>query len=240
MSVPITENKIVVITGAGISAESGLQTFRDSSGLWNNYSLDDVATPEAWQRNPQLVLDFYNKRRQEVVNACPNNAHLCIASLEKLYEVVVITQNVDDLHERAGSTNVIHVHGEIIKARSTIDEDLIYSIGGKDINIGDVCERGSQLRPNIVWFGEDVENLEIAQKHINTASKVLVIGTSLSVYPAAGLVKKARHHAEKLIVQPALDKKPYGYFWFRGTAVDIVPNIVNRWLDGKNVTEKGG
>lgn len=236
MPKPINENKIVVLTGAGVSAESGLQTFRDSNGLWNNHSLDDVATPDGWNRNPDLVLDFYNNRRKEAEEAQPNKAHLAISELEKKFEVIVITQNIDDLHERAGSSNIIHVHGEIVKARSTIDENLIYNIGGKKILLGDKCEKGSQLRPHIVWFKEKIENYEISLEHIKTAAKVLTIGTSLTVFPAAGFVKKSRHNAEKIIVSLDLDKKPYGFKWIRGTAVKVVPHIVNCWLDGRKAT----
>jgi NAD-dependent deacetylase len=235
MSDPIDENKVVVLTGAGISAESGLQTFRDSDGLWNNHSFYDVATPEAWQRNPQLVLDFYNERRRSAGNAHPNKAHLSIVELEKRYEVIVITQNVDDLHERAGSCTVIHVHGELVKARSTLDPSLIYNIGYEDIQLGDLCDKDSQLRPNIVWFGENIENYNISLKHVRTASKLLVVGTSLSVFPAAGLAGKARYQAEKIIIQPELEDKPYGYKWLRGTAVKLVPHVISCWLDGRRV-----
>ncbi len=235
MSKPIDKNKIVVLTGAGVSAESGLQTFRDSNGLWNNHSLNEVATPQAWENNPQLVLEFYNSRRKEAANSSPNKAHHSIADLEKRFDVVVITQNVDDLHERAGSTSVIHLHGELAKARSTVDKGLLYNIGSNDIRIGDLCEVGSQLRPHIVWFGEEIENYDISVKHLSTAGKVLVIGTSLTVYPAAGLVNKARYHAEKLVVQPQLEKKPFGFRWLRGTAVSLVPHIVECWLDGRNI-----
>jgi NAD-dependent deacetylase len=235
MSKPIDKNKIVVLTGAGVSAESGLQTFRDSNGLWNNHSLNDVATPQAWDNNPQLVLEFYNSRRKEAAKSHPNKAHLSIAELEKRFDVVVITQNIDDLHERAGSTSVIHLHGELAKARSTAQKDLLYNIGSNDIRMGDLCEAGSQLRPHIVWFGEEIENYDISVKHLSTAGKVLVIGTSLTVYPAAGLVNKARYHAEKLVVQPQLEKKPFGFRWLRGTAVSLVPHIVECWLDGRNI-----
>jgi NAD-dependent deacetylase len=236
MSEPIDYSKVVVLTGAGVSAESGLQTFRDMGGLWNTYSIGEVATPGAWEKNPQLVLDFYNERRKKAVEALPNKAHLAIAELEKIYDVKVITQNVDDLHERAGSTNVIHVHGELVKARSTADPSLVYEIGGNEIKVGDVCDKGAQLRPHIVWFGEEIQSYEESSKHIKTAGKVLVIGTSLTVYPAAGLLKKARYHAEKIIVSLEIEKKPYGFTWLRGTAVDLVPYIVNCWLEGRKAT----
>lgn len=236
MADAIIQNKIVVFTGAGVSAESGLQTFRDSGGLWNNYAVSDVATPEAWARNPQLVLDFYNERRKQSCAAEPNAAHLAIAQLEKDFEVIVITQNVDNLHEQAGSSQVIHVHGELTKARSTLDYNLVYDIDDKEIQLGDYCEKGSQLRPHIVWFGEIPENLDIAALHMKTAAKVLVVGTSLVVYPAAGLVKKARHHAEKILVSLDVERKPYGFTWLRGAAAKLVPHITQCWREGRSVT----
>lgn len=238
MNQAIVENKVVVFTGAGVSAESGLQTFRDSDGLWNQYSVYDVATPQAWEKNPKLVLDFYNERRKNAMVAEPNAAHQAIARLEDKFEVVVVTQNVDDLHERAGSSQVIHVHGELNKARSTDDPVLIYDTAGKDIQLGDMCERGFQLRPHIVWFGEEVHNYNISAQHIKEAAKVLVIGSSLSVFPVAGLVKKARHHAEKVLVSLDVDKKPYGYKWLRGSAASLVPHVVDTWLDGRRMTSK--
>ncbi len=227
----INENKIVILTGAGVSAESGLQTFRDSNGLWNNYSFLELATPEAWREHPQVVLEFYNERRRRALEAQPNMAHLAIVELERQYEVIVVTQNVDDLHERAGSTNVIHLHGELVKARSTIDEDLVYDIGDKDINLGDRCEKGSQLRPHIVWFGEAVHNYAVSVNHIQTAGKILVIGTSLTVYPAAGLLHDAGQQAEKVIVSLDIEQKPSGFKFIRGAAAEVVPTIVNTWLD---------
>lgn len=231
MSDPLDHNKVVVLTGAGISAESGLPTFRDMGGLWEQYEITEVASPQAWELNPQLVLDFYNERRTKAVAALPNAAHQALAELESRYEVVVITQNVDDLHERGGSTQVIHVHGELVKARSTVDPTLIYEIGGKEIQLGDLCEQGAQLRPHIVWFGETIHNYDIAARHVMNAGKVLVVGTSLSVYPAAGLLTKANPSAEKLIVSPDLEEEPLAFHWIRGTAVEDVPQIVNRWLE---------
>ncbi|MEO1148168.1 MAG: Sir2 family NAD-dependent protein deacetylase [Cyanobacteria bacterium J06638_22] len=177
----IAPDKIVVLSGAGISAESGLQTFRDADGLWHEYSIEDVATLEAWEKNPRLVLDFYNMIRAKVWDVEPNPAHLEIAQLESKYNVVVITQNVDNLHERAGSTHIIHVHGEITKACSSIDRSLIYDLGDTPIKIGDICEKGSQLRPAVVWFGEDILSYGVARQHFQTAARVLVVGTSLSV-----------------------------------------------------------
>ncbi len=229
MSKPIDPNKIVVFTGAGVSAESGLKTFRDSNGLWNNYSIEQVATPQAWRANPELVLDFYNMRRNELNHVEPNPAHIAIAQLESQYEVVVITQNVDNLHERAGSTKVIHVHGELTKARSTGD-NAVYEIGTKPIVSGDFCPNGHQLRPHIVWFGEEVLFIDECREHLQTANKVLVIGSSLTVFPAAGLLKQARFNAEKIIVSMEVDKIPFGYKFLRGKAASLVPVICDNWI----------
>lgn len=226
-------NKVVIFTGAGISAESGIQTFRDSGGLWNEYSIEDVATLAAWKKDPALVLNFYNERKMNICIAEPNSAHMAIAALEKKYNVVVITQNIDDLHERAGSSNVIHLHGEIMKARSTYDETLIHDIGNKPLYIGSKCQLRSQLRPHVVWFGELIMNDEISKKHISNAARILVVGTSLSVYPAANLLKKASHHAEKIIISLDIAKKPYGYQFICAKASKMVPNIIDKWLYGK-------
>jgi NAD-dependent deacetylase len=230
MSQPIDPHKIVIFSGAGISAESGLPTFRDANGLWNNYRISEVATPTAWESDPELVLQFYNERRSQIVAAIPNAAHLALAQLECRYNVVVITQNIDDLHERAGSSHIIHVHGEITKARSSSVPNLIYDIGGKPIQLGDTCEVGSQLRPHIVWFDEDILNFELAKQEIKTAGKVLVVGTSLTVYPAASLLKKARFHSEKILVSLEIDRQPFGYSCWRESATYAVPKIVTRWL----------
>jgi NAD-dependent deacetylase len=231
MSQPIDPRKIVIFSGAGISAESGLATFRDADGLWNQHKVTDVATPDAWAENPELVLQFYNERRHQVALAQPNPAHQAIAALEATYEVIVVTQNIDDLHERARSSQIIHVHGEITKARSTIDANLTYAIGGAPIRWGDTCEQGSQLRPHVVWFGEDIQNFDIAKEAINTAGKLLVVGTSLTVYPAAALLKKARFNAEKVMVNLEIDRKPYGYKCWQEKASIAVPSIVQRWLE---------
>lgn len=181
---------IVVLTGAGMSAESGIATFRDSGGLWEQYAIEDVATPEGFRRNPELVLNFYNERRKAAFDAKPNRGHIGLAEMEADFKVSIITQNVDDLHERAGSTNVIHLHGELSKVRSTADPSLIYTLtaDNPEIHIGDKCEKGSQLRPHIVWFGEAVPMIEKAMKIVQTADYLVVIGTSLNVYPAAGLL----------------------------------------------------
>lgn len=193
---------IVVFTGAGVSAESGLKTFRDSDGLWENYPIEEVATIEAWHKNPKRVLEFYNMRRKQCMEAKPNEAHLLIAQLEKKYQVSVITQNIDDLHERAGSTNVLHLHGEIMKVRSTIDPHLIYPIRKWNLEWGERCEKGSQLRPHIVWFGEEVPMMPVAIDIVQTADIFIVIGSSLVVYPAAGLVFYASSHIPKYLIDP--------------------------------------
>lgn len=184
----MSKKRLVVFTGAGISAESGIKTFRDAGGLWEEYRIEDVATFEAWERNRQLVLDFYNQRRRQVMEAMPNAAHRMIASLEEFFDVQVITQNVDDLHERAGSTNVIHLHGEIMKARSTENDKLIYSLQDWQLNEGDQAEDGSQLRPHIVWFGEMVPEMDTANELAARSDLMVVVGTSLNVYPAAGIL----------------------------------------------------
>jgi NAD-dependent deacetylase len=196
--------KLVVLTGAGISAESGLATFRDSGGLWEGYKVEDVATPEAWRRNPAMVLEFYNERRKKALEAKPNRGHEILAELQNDYEVMVITQNVDDLHERAGSRDVIHLHGSLFESRSTLNPSLVYSIKGWKLNIGEQCEKGSQLRPNIVWFGEMVPLMERAAFVVSMADIFLVVGTSLVVYPAAGLVNEVPPSVPKYIVDPKI------------------------------------
>lgn len=197
------KKKLVVLTGAGISAESGLQTFRDGDGLWENHRIEDVATPEAWRKDPALVLKFYNMRRAACVAAQPNAAHYVLAALEKNFEVVIITQNIDDLHERAGSTNVLHLHGEITKMRSELDDEKLYPFES-DIQLGDKALDGGQFRPHVVWFGEAVPNIEIAFPLVNNWAEIVVlIGSSLAVYPAAGLLQYAPDHIPKYV----LDKK---------------------------------
>jgi NAD-dependent deacetylase len=195
--------KLVVFTGAGISAESGIRTFRDSDGLWEEYKIEEVATPQAWGKNKSLVLDFYNQRRKQVLGAEPNPAHLALAKLETKYDVHIITQNIDNLHERAGSTKILHLHGEIMKSRSTVDPTLIYPIPGPDLNLGDTCEKGSQLRPHIVWFGEMVPAMEMAYCIAEEADLFIVIGTSLAVYPAAGIIDYAPTAIPKYLIDPA-------------------------------------
>ncbi|MBS1507391.1 MAG: NAD-dependent deacylase [Bacteroidetes bacterium] len=196
--------KIVALTGAGISAESGLATFRDSGGLWEGYRVEDVATPEAWHRNPALVLEFYNERRKTALQASPNRGHEILAELQKDFDVTIITQNVDDLHERAGSQNVIHLHGSLFESRSTFNPSLVYKINGWQLNLGDKCEKGSQLRPNIVWFGEMVPMMEVASQVASQADLFLVVGTSLVVYPAAGLIHDVPTDVPIYIVDPKI------------------------------------
>ncbi|HWE44695.1 MAG TPA: NAD-dependent deacylase [Caulobacteraceae bacterium] len=223
--------KIVVFTGAGVSQESGLRTFRDMGGLWQEYSIEEVASPQGFAKNPALVLDFYNVRRRKLREVEPNAAHLAIAELERAFEVVVVTQNVDDLHERAGSTNVIHIHGEILMNRSSVDPTLRYPAGDKvEIELGDLCEKGGQLRPDVVWFGEDVLHFEASERHFREADKVLVVGTSLTVFPAAGLVRRAPYEAEKVVVSLDLDEVPRGFRFLRGKATEVVPSLVTDWM----------
>jgi NAD-dependent deacetylase len=194
--------KIVVFTGAGTSAESGLGTFRDSGGLWEKYDIYEIATPEAWRTNPNLVQEFYNERRKQVLAAKPNAAHIAVVKLEEQYDVTVITQNVDDLHERAGSSNVVHLHGEIIKSQSSVDPSLVYDIEGWELKDGDKCEKGSQLRPHVVWFGEPVPMMEQAGLIAEKADIFLVVGTSLNVYPAAGLIDIVGPAVPKYVIDP--------------------------------------
>ncbi|MFW5823970.1 MAG: SIR2 family NAD-dependent protein deacylase [Marinobacter sp.] len=196
------KDHVVVLTGAGISAESGLSTFRDSGGLWEKYSIEEVATPEAFARNPERVLGFYNQRRRQLAEVQPNAAHHALAELEERYRVTVITQNVDDLHERAGSTQVVHLHGELTKARSSEHPDLIYDRGYGDIHLGDSCEQGSQLRPHVVWFGEAVPMIAKAAELVPQADHLLIVGTSLQVYPAAGLVELVDVDVPVTVIDP--------------------------------------
>ena len=205
---------LVVLTGSGISAESGIKTFRESGGLWEGYDVYEVATPEGWYKNPELVLEFYNQRRKQALESKPNEAHNILAELESHFNVTIITQNVDNLHERAGSSNIIHLHGELFKSRSTADENLVYDMEGWELNIGDTCEKGSQLRPHIVWFGEMVPMMDVAARETMKADIYLVVGTSLVVYPAAGLLDYAGSEIPKFIVDPNMpevSKRPNLY-----------------------------
>ena len=198
----MTRKRLVAFTGAGVSAESGISTFRDQGGLWEKFPIEEVATPDAWRRDPRKVLNFYDMRREQILKAQPNEAHLAIARLEEHFEVDVVTQNIDDLHERAGSTRVLHLHGEILKARSTIDPELIVPINGPTLSYGSKCPKGSQLRPHIVWFGEEVPQLPEAAAIIMKADILMIIGTSLNVYPAAGLVHYAPSECRTFLIDP--------------------------------------
>ncbi len=195
------KQKIAVLTGAGISAESGIRTFRDSNGLWEDHDVMEVASPMGWRNNQKLVLDFYNARRRQLKEVEPNDGHLALIDLEKKYDVTIITQNVDNLHERAGSSNIIHLHGELTKVRSSVYEDLIYEWEG-DLNVGDRCPKGTQLRPHIVWFGETVPMLDVAAKIVEKTDVIIIIGTSMQVYPAAGLVSYATFGIPIFYVDP--------------------------------------
>jgi len=195
---------VVVLTGAGISAESGLKTFRDSDGLWEGYNVEDVATPEAWFINPELVQDFYNQRRKSVLEAQPNAAHYALAKLEDKYKVTIITQNIDDLHERAGSTNVVHLHGIITRSQSNKRPTLTYPIDGWELKMGEKCELGSQLRPHVVWFGEAVPMIETAAQICSKADLFILVGSSLAVYPASGLINYVPDGVPKYIVDPKI------------------------------------
>lgn len=214
--------KIAVLTGAGISAESGISTFRDANGLWENHDIMEVASPEGWMKNPGLVLQFYNQRRKQLKETEPNAAHYYLKNLEKNYDVVIITQNVDDLHERAGSSNIIHLHGKLLKMRSEANESLIYNCEG-DIQLGDLAEDGTQLRPHIVWFGELVPKLEEAKKAVEACDVLLIIGTSLQVYPAASLIHYQESGKPIYLIDP--------------NEVMAVPQMKNLTIIQKSATE---
>jgi NAD-dependent deacetylase len=224
--------KVVVVTGAGISAESGLKTFRDSGGLWEGYNVYDVATPEAWKRDPDLVQHFYNERRKSVLEAEPNAAHYALVKLEEKYQVTIITQNIDDLHERAGSSRIIHLHGLITKSQSDKNPNLTYDIPGSELKMGELCELGSQLRPHVVWFGEAVPMIENAAKECCEADIFIVIGTSLQVYPAAGLIDMVGSKTQKFLIDPnAMEISVNNIELIPETAVNAVPQLVDRLLN---------
>jgi len=219
---------LVVLTGAGISAESGIKTFRDAGGLWEGYDVMDVASPQGWANDQALVLDFYNQRRKQLSEVLPNEAHIALAAAEQDFEVIIITQNVDDLHERGGSSRVLHLHGELKKVRSTLDPQLVYDWGYKALNEGDTCEKGAQLRPHIVWFGEEVPMMDVAISWAERAEYFLVVGTSLVVYPAAGLLHYAPTFCPRYIVDPhkpdvALNKQTH---FIQKSAVAGVPEAL--------------
>jgi len=196
------KKKLVILSGAGISQESGIRTFRDMGGLWEEYDVMEVATPEAWARNPELVMRFYNDRRKQLYECKPNAGHLGLVDLEKDFEVQIITQNVDDLHERAGSSQILHLHGELKKARSSVDESLVYDMEGWELKFGQKCAKGSQLRPHIVWFGEAVPAMDDAVPMVEGADILVVVGTSLNVYPAAGLVNYTKRGTPIFVIDP--------------------------------------
>ncbi|TQD39117.1 SIR2 family NAD-dependent protein deacylase [Haloflavibacter putidus] len=222
---------IVVLTGAGVSAESGIKTFRDADGLWEGYDVMQVASPQGWEANRELVLDFYNKRRQQLKSVHPNNAHKALAELESAFNVEIITQNVDDLHERAGSTNVTHLHGELFKVRSTFDENLIMD-WKEDLNVGDFCEHNHQLRPHIVWFGEAVPMLEIAADKVSKADILIIIGTSMQVYPAAGLIDFAPNGVPIYFIDPKPAVKSGKNLEVRAQKAAVgVPQLVTELLE---------
>lgn len=210
-----------------MSAESGIHTFRDMGGLWEQYNIDEVASPEAWQKNPKLVMDFYNKRRKQLLSVEPNKAHYALVELEKKYDVEIITQNVDDLHERAGSTNIMHLHGELRKARSIKNDKLITELSGWELKIGDLAEDGAQLRPHIVWFGEDVPLIDDAAEKVHEADILIIIGTSLSVYPAAGLINCTTSNCKKYYVDPtALQQNLQNIECINEKATEGIPKLV--------------
>ena len=219
--------KVIVLTGAGISAESGLKTFRDSGGLWEGYEVTEVATPQAWAANQELVLEFYNQRRKQAISAEPNPGHFALAELESHFEVTVITQNIDALHEKSGSTDVLHLHGEISKVRSTSDPSLVYDLEGWELKQGDLCEKGSQLRPHIVWFGEAVPMIEPAIELASQADVFIVAGTSLVVYPAASLLDFVAAEIPKFIVDPKIPaiSKSKNMYLFEEPASTGLPKI---------------
>ena len=221
--------KIVVLTGAGISADSGLRTFRDTDGLWEGYKVEEVCMPEAFARNPRLVIDFYNERRRQAQAAKPNAAHLALAELEKYYQVQIVTQNVDDLHERAGSSNVLHLHGELNKARSSADENYVIEWTG-DQSTADTDPQGYPMRPHIVWFGEAVPLIETAARQVSQADKILVVGTSMQVYPAAGLLEYAPYEAERYLVDPRPPKGLANISIIEAKAKDGVPPLVEKLI----------
>jgi len=227
---------LVVLSGAGVSADSGLETFRDSDGLWAKYKIEDVCTPAALERNPTLVLDFYNQRRRQLLKAKPNAGHLALAKLEEFYKVDIITQNVDDLHERAGSTNVVHLHGELTKCRSMKDPSIIKQVSG-DINIGDLASDGGQLRPHIVFFGEDVPMIEKAESIISSADILIVVGTSLEVYPAASLIFAVPPEARVYLVDPAPVKvRREGVVYLEERSVKALPKLCDELILSKMIT----
>ena len=222
---------IVVFTGAGISAESGLGTFRDSGGLWEQFKIEDVATPEAFERNPELVLNFYNLRRKQLLESKPNAAHISLNKLSEKYNLHIITQNIDDLHERSGSKNILHLHGKLMESKSSINDSLIYPIKEVDLKLGDLCKNGSQLRPNVVWFGEPVPKMIDAISITKKADIFIVIGTSLNVYPAASLLNYT-NNAKRIILIDLKAEQKKGVEVIKGKATIEVPRLVTNLVEG--------
>ncbi|MCB0755897.1 MAG: NAD-dependent deacylase [Flavobacteriales bacterium] len=227
--------RITILSGAGISAESGISTFRDANGLWENHRIEDVATPQAWQRNPELVLEFYNLRRKQLFEVEPNAAHFAITELQKGFEVQVVTQNVDDLHERAGNANVLHLHGQLKQVRSTGYPFQVYDLDGWELLLGDTCEDGYQLRPHIVWFGEEVPNLPVAAQMVSESDAVIIVGTSLNVYPAAGLYQFAKPNTPIWIIDPNANELyyPQSITPINEKAGAALPRLVQSLLKGE-------
>ncbi|MGB0402761.1 MAG: SIR2 family NAD-dependent protein deacylase [Salibacteraceae bacterium] len=228
--------KVVVFSGAGISAESGISTFRDSNGLWEKNKIEEVATPEAFSINPKLVLDFYNERRRQIAQVKPNNAHTSLAELEPFFDVHIITQNIDDLHERGGSNNVLHLHGKITEAKGHVGNEII-QIGYNDLELGGSDSKGRQLRPNIVWFGEDVPNYSIGIEIIQQADIFIVIGTSLNVHPAAGMIHYAPLNCKKFAIDPKLDENQLGnnFTLINEPAAEALPKLVRQLINARQL-----
>ena len=230
----INSTHIVIFSGAGMSAESGISTFRDTNGLWENNRIEDVTTPLAWQNDPEKVLHFYNLRRKQIIEAQPNEAHKLIAELEKLFQTTIITQNIDDLHERAGSKDVLHLHGNIRFSKSSISSEVeqLFEIKGWQLKMGEVCPNGHQLRPHVVWFGEDVPNYSIAADIIRDADILIIIGTSLNVYPAAGLIHFAPKSALKILIDPKANEftLPDDYIRINTEAGKGMSQLIAKWL----------
>jgi len=231
----MAKKKLVILSGAGISAESGIPTFRASDGLWEGHDVLDVATPQGWRNNPELVLDFYNQRRKRALEVSPNRAHEICAELEEYFDVQIITQNVDNLHERGGSTNILHLHGELFKSRSTADPNLVYEMDGWELNMGDLCEKGSQLRPHIVWFNEAVPLIVPAMELSEKADIFIVVGTSLQVYPAADLINYVPETSLKFVVDLNLPAVPdrKNLFMIQGKATTGMQKVLETLLERK-------
>lgn len=227
----MTKKKVVVFTGAGMSAPSGISTFRDADGLWEQHSIEEVATPEGWKRDQDKVLKFYNDRRAQLAEVEPNAGHKAIASLEEQYDVVVVTQNVDNLHERGGSSHILHLHGELTKVRSTKNPADIFDVGTRPIVTGDCCDLGGQLRPHIVWFGEQPQFIEEAVYHINSTDILIVAGTSLKVYPAAGLIDYAPVHSKKYLIDLDAKLAVPGYSVLSGSVDKMLPELALELLE---------